>query len=214
MGQLSCQSSRIPPILAPPCRCNTRYHLQSSIFWRSKIQKIPEIPIMNSWAVWGPKSFRTQKKCRLSLWGESFQLKKTHVLLPSLMMVCDWWVIEDSLFDLTSPTLPRSGVKLQKTRKTLGFCWFLLGVSWDGVLLPKATWLFPMLWSPWSFSLWLPMPLDNIVNQLIWQFTNQILAKTANPWGRKSLQKIRQHHQIWEEKKSTGLYKSCAVLDP
>lgn len=38
-----------------------------------------------------------------------------------------------------------------------------------------------------------------IVNQRIWQFTNQILAKTTNRWGRKSLQKIRQHHQIWEE---------------
>lgn len=38
-----------------------------------------------------------------------------------------------------------------------------------------------------------------IVNQRIWQFTNQILAKTTNRWGRKSLQKIRQHHQIGEE---------------
>ena len=52
-----------------------------------------------------------------------------------------------------------------------------------------------------------------IVNQRIWQFTNQMLAKTTNRWGRKSLQKIRQHHQIWEEI-STVCTILSAVLDP
>ena len=139
-GGTSCQSSRIP---------DRFWHLLVGVIpgiifnppfnRRSKIRKIPKIPIMNSWAVWGPKSFRTQKKslCNFYLWG-LFNLKKTQVLLPSLMMVCDWGHWRLLVLTLLRPLYQEVGWNSKNSGKLWDFwslktCWFFGGVSLDGV---------------------------------------------------------------------------------
>ena len=108
----------------------------------------------------------------------------------------------------TPKTRENSGISCRS--KPVGFCWGGL-LGWGTTSQNNLA--FPYAMVTMVIQSLVANAIGYIVNQLIWQFTSQILAKTTNRWGRKSLQKIRQHHQIGEEKKSTGSNNFCAVLD-
>lgn len=168
MGQLSCQSSRIPPILAPPCRCNTRYHLQSSILGAPKSGKSQRFP---SWTlgpfgvprVFGPK----RRVCVVFTFGV-FSIKKNSSFVTFLNDRMRLGSLKTPCLTLLRPLYQEVGWNSKKKRNprklwdfwSLKTCWFFGGSPGMGYDFPRQPG-FSLCYGHYGHSVsGLPMPLD------------------------------------------------------